>query len=159
MYAALTGVSFVILLGVIFLSTTRFMRHQIDDSVSSEVGEILADTRGQGLDALRSVVHGLSSHPAGFYYLLQDSHGAVLGNLLPSMLATVYANGQNRPSRHLHLFRHARPGHQRGRRLFVCRLEHESVERNGGDGREPFAWGLAASIALALAGGWVRAAA
>jgi len=37
MYAALTGVSFLVLFGVIFLSTAHFMRHQIDDSVASEL--------------------------------------------------------------------------------------------------------------------------
>src|SRR3984885_2619615 len=74
-YAALTGVSFVILLAVIFFSTTRFMRHQIDDSVSSEVGEILADSQGKAPEAIRSVVQGLSNHPAGFYYLFQDAEG------------------------------------------------------------------------------------
>jgi DNA-binding response OmpR family regulator len=32
--------------------------HQIDDSVSSEVGEILADSEGKGPESVRSVVQG-----------------------------------------------------------------------------------------------------
>ena len=43
MYAVLTGVCFLLLFAVIFWSTSRFMRHQIDDSVSDEIGEIVGD--------------------------------------------------------------------------------------------------------------------
>jgi len=43
MYAALTGVSFLLLFGVVLWATTRFMERQIDGSVSSEIAEILAD--------------------------------------------------------------------------------------------------------------------
>jgi signal transduction histidine kinase len=157
MYAALTGVSFVILLGVIFFSTTRFMRHQIDDSVSSEVGEILADTRGQGLDALRSVVHGLSSHPAGFYYLLQDSHGAVLAGNLPALDAREgireWPKSTQSTSSPFSAIRGRGTG-VAGGYLFVgwsTNQLNEMEEMVVGS----FAWGLAASIALALAGGWV----
>ncbi len=157
MYAALTGVSFVILLGVIFFSTTRFMRHQIDDSVSSEVGEILADTRGQGLDALRSVVHGLSSHPAGFYYLLQDSHGAVLAGNLPALDAREgireWPKSTQSTSSPFSAIRGRGTG-VAGGYLFVgwsTNQLNDMEEMVVGS----FAWGLAASIALALAGGWV----
>jgi signal transduction histidine kinase len=157
MYAALTGVSFVILLGVIFISTTRFMRHQIDDSVSSEVGEILADTRGQGLDALRSVVHGLSSHPAGFYYLLQDTHGAVLAGNLPAIEARdgirEWPQSTKSASSPFSAIR-GRGTSVAGGYLFVgwsTNQLNEMEEMVVGS----FAWGLAASIALALAGGWV----
>lgn len=157
MYAALTGVSFVILLGVIFISTTRFMRHQIDDSVSSEVGEILADTGDQGLDALRSVVHGLSSHPAGFYYLLQDSHGAVLAGNLPAIDARDGIREwpqSDKPASSPFSAIRGRGTRVAGGYLFVGWSTNQLNEMEGmvvGS----FAWGLAASIALALAGGWV----
>jgi signal transduction histidine kinase len=157
MYAALTGVSFVVLLGVIFFSTTRFMRHQIDDSVSSEVGEILADTRGEGLDALRSVVHGLSSHPAGFYYLLQDSHGTVLAGNLPALDARdgirEWPKSTQSASSPFAAIR-GRGTTVTGGYLFVgwsTNQLNEMEEMVVGS----FAWSLAASIALALAGGWV----
>jgi signal transduction histidine kinase len=157
MYAALTGVSFVILLGVIFFSTTRFMRHQIDDSVSSEVGEILADTSGQGLDALRSVVHGLSSHPAGFYYLLQDSDGVAQAGNLPAIDPrdgvrewALASKSKRSPFSAIRGRGVSVPGGY----LFVGWSTHqlnEMEEMVVGS----FAWGLAASIALALVGGWV----
>jgi signal transduction histidine kinase len=157
MYAALTGVSFVILLGVVFFSTTQFMRHQIDDSVGSEVGEILADTRGQGLDVLRSVVHGLSGHPAGFYYLLQDARGAVLAGNLPAM----DPRDGVREWAQAHEPQHSPFSAIRGRGLgvpggylFVGWSTHQLNEMEEMVVRS-FAWGLAASIALALAGGWV----
>ena len=67
MYATLTGITFVILLSVIFLSTTRFMRHQIDDTVTNEIDEILADSPSERLDALRGVVQVLAKHPSGFF--------------------------------------------------------------------------------------------
>jgi hypothetical protein len=85
MYATMTGITFVILLSVIFISTTRFMRHQIDDSVNNEVEEILADSPGRNADAIRQVVQGLAKHPSGFYYLLQDSKGLVQAGNLPAI--------------------------------------------------------------------------
>ena len=45
MYAGFTGLSFLVLFGVIFWSTARFMRHQIDDSVSNEIDEIVSESR------------------------------------------------------------------------------------------------------------------
>jgi len=47
LYAGLTGVSFALLFAVIFWSTARFMRHQIDDSVTNELNEILSDARAR----------------------------------------------------------------------------------------------------------------
>src|SRR5258708_944119 len=85
MYATMTGITFVILLGVIFISTTRFMRHQIDDSVNNEVEEILAVSPGRDIDAIRQMVQGLAQHPSGFYYLLQDSKGLVQAGNLPAV--------------------------------------------------------------------------
>src|SRR5258705_2201176 len=85
MYATMTGITFVILLSVIFISTTRFMRHQIDDSVNNEVEEILADSPGRNPDAIRQVVQGLAKHPSGFYYLLQDSNGQVQAGKRPAV--------------------------------------------------------------------------
>ena len=85
MYATMTGITFLILLSVIFVSTTRFMRHQIDDSVNSEVEEIFEDSPGRNPDAIGQVVQGLAEHPSGFYYLLQDSKGQVLAGNLPAI--------------------------------------------------------------------------
>jgi signal transduction histidine kinase len=159
-YAALTGVSFVILLAVIFLSTTRFMRHQIDDSVSSEIGEILADTQGQGPQSIRAVVQGLSSHPAGFYYLFQDAQGVALAGNLPAMdQRDGVREWPQTPKSRRSVFSaiRGRGVSVPGGYLFVgwsTHQLHEMEEMVVGS----FSWALAACIALALAGGWVMSA-
>jgi len=157
MYATTTGITFVILLSVIFVSTTRFMRHQIDDSVNNEVEEILADSSSGNPDAVRQVVQGLAKHPSGFYYLLQDSKGLVQAGNLPAVdpqpgvrewgkAKKAYTSG---------------PSAIRGRGvllpgayLFVGWSTHQLLEMEemvvG-----TFAWGLAASIGLALVGGLI----
>ena len=157
MYATMTGITFVILLSVIFISTTRFMRHQIDDSVNNEVEEILADSPGRNPDAIRQVVQGLAKHPSGFYYLLQDSNGQVQAGNLPAVdpLPGVREWGKARKA--------DTPGLSaiRGRGvllpgayLFVGWSTHQLLEMEemvvG-----TFAWGLAASIGLALVGGLI----
>jgi signal transduction histidine kinase len=159
-YTALTGVSFAILLAVIFFSTTRFMRHQIDDSVSSEVGEILADTRGQDPESMRTVVQALSNHPAGFYYLFQDAQGVVQAGNLPGMEPRGgVREWPQTPKSKRTVFSAIRgrgvivPGGY----LFVGWSTHqlnEMEEMVVGS----FAWALAACIALALAGGWLMSA-
>ncbi len=77
--------TFLILFGVIFWSTARFMRHQIDDSVSTELNELLTDAQARGSGGLRPLVEGMARHPAGFYYLLQDPQGDVLAGNLPAL--------------------------------------------------------------------------
>ncbi len=159
-YTALTGVSFVILLAVIFFSTTHFMRHQIDDSVSSEVGEILADSQGQGPDSVRSVVQGLSRHPAGFYYLYQDAHGVAQAGNLPAMDPDEGVREWPQTSKSKRTVFSAIRGRGvivPGGYLFVGWSTHqlnEMEEMVVGS----FAWSLAGCIALALAGGWVTSA-
>jgi signal transduction histidine kinase len=157
MHAVLTGVSFLVLFGVIFLSTTHFMRHQIDDSVESELGEILTDVRGGGRDAYTTVVRSLSQHPAGFYYLLEDTHRVVLAGNLPALephegvlewgvappsakapVAAIRGRGVMLPDAY----------------LFVGWSTHQLHEMEEMVIRT-FAWGLAASVALALAWGSV----
>jgi signal transduction histidine kinase len=157
-YTALTGISFVILLVVIFFSTTHFMRHQIDDSVSSEVGEILADSQEPG--SIRAVVQGLSRHPAGFYYLFQDDHGVAQAGNLPALEALQGVREWPKSPN----FKRSAFSAIRGRGvivpggyLFVGWSTHQLNEMEemvvGA-----FAWGLVACIALALAGGWVMSA-
>jgi signal transduction histidine kinase len=157
-YTALTGISFVVLLVVTFFSTTHFMRHQIDDSVSSEVGEILADSQEPG--SIRAVVQGLSRHPAGFYYLFQDDHGVAQAGNLPAMQALQGVREWPRSSKSKRSAFSAIRGRGLivpGGYLFVGWSTHqlnEMEEMVVGT----FAWGLGACIVLALAGGWVMSA-
>jgi signal transduction histidine kinase len=157
MYAALTGVSFLVLFGVIFLSTTRFMRHQIDDSVTSELEEIFTDAHGREVQAVSDVVRSLSQHPAGFYYLLQDSRGGVLAGNLPAIdpLEGVLEWGgrRNTNGERIAALRGRGVGIP-GAYLFVGWSTHQLHEMEDMVVRT-FAWGLAASSALALVGGVV----
>lgn len=159
-YTALSGVTFAILLGVIFFSTTRFMRHQIDDSVSSEVGEILADSQGGAPQAIRTLVQGLSNHPAGFYYLFQDGQGIAQAGNLPAMDPTdgVREWPQAAKSKRSALSAvRGRGVSVPGGYLFVGWSTHQLNEMEEMVVRS-FVWALAACIALALAGGWVMSA-
>ena len=159
-YTALTGVSFVVLLVVIFFATTHFMRHQIDDSVSSEVGEILADSQGQASASIRSVVQGLSSHPGGFFYLFQDPQGIAVAGNLPAMHAQEGILEWPQASKAKHSAFAAIRGRGvlvQGGYLFVGWSTHQLNEMEEMVVRS-FIWGLAACIALALAGGWVMSA-
>jgi signal transduction histidine kinase len=155
MYATFTGITFVILLGVIYLSTTRFMRHQIDDSVANEIDEIITDSRGRDLGALKPSVEAMSKHASGFYYLLQDSTGNVVAGNLPSIDPAPGVREWDKSK----AAPRAAFSQIRGRGmlmpdayLFVGWSTHQLLEMEemvvG-----TFAWGLAASIALALAGG------
>jgi signal transduction histidine kinase len=157
-HTALTGISFVILLVVIFFSTTHFMRHQIDDSVSSEIGEILADRQEPG--SIRVAVQALSRHPAGFYYLFQDDHGVAQAGNLPVMEAVQGVREWPQSSKSKRSAFSAIRGRGivvPGGYLFVGWSTHQLNEMEemvvGA-----FAWGLAACIALSLAGGWVMSA-
>ena len=85
MYAALTGVSFLLLFGVVFWSTATFMQQQIDATVSNEITEILVVPQAARPGGLRAVVQGLIGHSFGFYYVLQDRSGRVLAGNLPAM--------------------------------------------------------------------------
>lgn len=157
MYATMTGITFVILLSVIFISTTRFMRHQIDDSVNNEVEEILADSPGRNPDAIRQMVQGLAKHPSGFYYLLQDSNGQVQAGNLPAVdpLPGVreWGKAHKADTSGLSAIR-GRGVLLPGAYLFVGWSTHQLLEMEemvvG-----TFAWGLAASIGLALVGGLI----
>jgi signal transduction histidine kinase len=150
----------VILLGVIFFSTTHFMRHQIDDSISSEIGEILADTRGGGAEPIRAEVQSLASHPAGFYYLFQNADGLVQAGNLPATDAIVgVREWPQAPKSRRSPFSalRGRGVNVPGGYLFVGWSTHQLNEMEEMVVRS-FAWALAACIALALAGGWAMSA-
>jgi signal transduction histidine kinase len=84
MYAALTGVSFLLLFGVVFWATTSFMDRQIDTAVSSEIAEILAEPESSTPGGLQAMIQGLITRSSDFYYLLQDPSGRVLAGSLPA---------------------------------------------------------------------------
>jgi signal transduction histidine kinase len=154
-YAGITGFSFIVLFGVIFWSTTQFMRHQIDDSVDNEINEIITDPQSGNTAGLAGVVAGLSRHAGGFYYLLQDAAGnAIAGNMpstdsLPGVrelnLASETARRSHRVVRGKGIVVH-------GAYLFVGWDTHQVHEMEEMI-TQSFSWGLIASIMLALLGG------
>jgi signal transduction histidine kinase len=155
MFATLTGITFVVLLTIIFVSTTQFMRHQIDDSVGNEIDEILTDSQTRDLGAIKTVVDGLSRHPSGFYYLLQDAaHMAIAGNLPatdPIAGVREWRKSAAKPAGAYSAIRGRGVALADGY-LLVGWSTHqlrEMEEMVVGT----FTWGLAGCIALALAGG------
>ncbi len=154
LYAGVTGISFALLFSVIFWSTSRFMRHQIDDSVANELNEILADAPGD-VAATRTIVNGLARESSGFAYLFQDAHGEVLaGNiraLPPRVGVTEWESEATHSDR--------RRGRIRGRGvligdnyLFVGWSTHQLHEMEEFIAIS-FIWSSIAAIAVALAGG------
>jgi methyl-accepting chemotaxis protein len=154
MYAGLTGISFLVLFGVIFWSTTRFMRHQIDDSVSSELDEITTDSQAGNADGMASIVQGLAKHSSGFYYLLQDPAGMVRAGNLPAVSPLMGIREWGESPRSPYSALRGRGINILGNYLFVGWSTHQLHEMEEMV-VSSFVWGLATSIALALAGGIV----
>jgi signal transduction histidine kinase len=155
MYAALTGVSFLLLFGVVFWSTARFMQQQIDATVSSEIAEILADPQAARPGGLQTIVQALMGHSPGFYYSLQDQSGKVLAGNLAAMTAITGVREWGGSARHKQTPFSAIRGRGVGvpeGYLFVglSTLQlHEMEEMVVSS----FLWGLGAAMLLALAGG------
>jgi signal transduction histidine kinase len=155
LYAALTGVSFLLLFGVVFWSTARFMRQQIDATVSSEITELLADPQAARPEGLQAMVRGLIGHSFGFYYVLQDRSGKVLAGNLPATTALTGVREWGGSARH----RQTPFSAIRGRGvavpagyLFVglSTLQLHEMEEMV---LSSFLWGLGAAMLLGLAGG------
>ena len=157
MYAALTGITFFLLFGVIFWSTARFMRHQIDDSVSNELNEVLSDSEPGGPAGMRALVDGMARHSSGFYYLLQDRDRVVLAGNLPAVDPELglreWASSDKRPRASYSGIR-GRGVDAGGNYLFVGWSTHQLHEMEEFVAAS-FVWGVVASIVLALTGGFV----
>ncbi len=157
MYTGVTGLSFLVLFGVVFWSTARFMRHQIDDSVANEIDEIVTEPEAGNEAGLEAVVRGLARHSSGFYYLLQDGKGEVRAGNMPALDAKAGIREWDEApdaARSIHAAMRGRGVVIRHDYLFVGWSTHQLRDMEdmvvGA-----FMWGLAASIALALVGGVV----
>ena len=154
-YAALTGISFLLLFSVIFWSTARFMRHQIDDSVTNELNEVLTDKLSASPEGMRQLVLSMTHHSSGFFYLLQDSRRGVLAGNLPALEPVVGIREWSGEPQHQKSTLAAIRGRGvdvRGNYLFVGWSTYQLHEMQEFVAAS-FLWGLAASVALALAGG------
>ncbi len=157
MYAALTGISFLLLFSVIFWSTARFMRHQIDDSVSNELNEVLTDKLSASPEGMSQLVASMAHHSSGFHYLLQDSGRVVLAGNLPALDPRVgireWSGEPGKLKTSLTAIR-GRGVDVNGNYLFVGWSTDQLLEMQEFV-TASFLWGLAASVVLALAGGVV----
>jgi signal transduction histidine kinase len=157
MYAGLTGVTLFLLFAVILWSTARFMRHQIDDSVSNELNEVLTDAQANTPDGMRLLVQGMARHSSGFYYLLQNEHHDVLAGNLSSLDPKVGVREWSGLAKHregTYSGIRGRGIETTGNYLFVGWSTHQLHEMEKFVAAS-FLWGLAASIALALTGGFM----
>jgi signal transduction histidine kinase len=84
LYAAMFGLSGLVLFTVVGWSVTRFMAAQLDATVANELAEVRADAGSLDTAALKRVIDGLTVHSPGLYYLLQSPDGQVVaGNMIP----------------------------------------------------------------------------
>jgi signal transduction histidine kinase len=159
LYAAIFGVSGLLLFGVIAWSVNSFMAEQLDATVANELAEVQADAGGLETGALKRVVDGLIINSPGVYYLLQGADGQVIaGNMMairpkPGLRTLDWA--RQAPDRHV-------LGGIRGRGvlladggyLFVGVSDHQRGELREVVTRA-FLLGLGMTVVLALAGGLV----
>ena len=83
LYAAIFGVSGLLLFGVIAWSVNSFMAEQLDATVANELAEVKADAGGLETNAVKRIVDGLIVNSPGVYYLLQAPDGQVIaGNMM-----------------------------------------------------------------------------
>jgi signal transduction histidine kinase len=157
LYAAVFGVSGLMLFAVIAWSVNSFMAEQLDATVSNELAEVQADAGGLETSALQRVVEGLTKNSPGVYYLLQGPDGQVIaGNMMalqpkPGLRTLGWAHQD--PERRA-------PGGIRGQGvlladgayLFVGVSDHQLGEL-GEVVTRTFLLGLGTTVVLALGGG------
>jgi signal transduction histidine kinase len=83
LYGGLMSVGYLLLSGIVFWSTTRFMEQQIDANVTGELTEIQAAVPTGNLQQLHDVVAALIARSPDYFYLLQNAQSQVLAGNLP----------------------------------------------------------------------------
>lgn len=154
LYAGIFCASFIILFGLIYWSTARYMDRQFDSSVSNEIAEIESDAANGNLASLQEIVRGLTRHSPGFFYLLQDRDGNVLAGTLPPMTPTegivdrtqVEVQGRVMPIRGRGV------GLKGGAFLFVG-LNIKELHKMHASVARTFVWGFVATIFISLISG------
>jgi signal transduction histidine kinase len=156
LYAGLTGMSYLVLFGVVFWSTAYFMERQIDASVAGELTEIHAVVQGGDLQQLREVVRAFNSRSPDYFYLLQDGSGRVLAGNLPPAKPVPGVREWPGPVRH----RRSAFSGIRGRGLNVgdggylfVGLSTAQLHEMQNVVERAFLWGLSLAMLLAMAGG------
>ena len=157
LYAAIFGVSGLLLFGIIGWSVNSFMAEQLDATVANELAEVQADAGGLEMPALQQVVNDLTIKSPGLYYLLQAPDRQVIAG---NMLAIEPKPGLRSLDLPHQKSDHATLGGIRGRGLvladggylFVGASDQQLDELRQVISRT-FVLGLSTTIVLALAGG------
>lgn len=163
LYVALFGLSVLFLLAFLYWATVGYMARQTDETIAAEISGLAEQFRQRGLEGLaRSIGDRIARNPQGtsIYLLADPSFRSVIGNIdrwpvVPeSTDGWLYFTMGERDSRRVEAFR-ARARHFElpgGHHLLVGRdvEERENLQRLIA---EAFAWGVAITVALALAGG------
>jgi signal transduction histidine kinase len=159
LYAAIFGVSGLLLFGIIAWSVNSFMVEQLDATVANELAELQADAGGLETGALKRLIDGLIIRSPGIFYLLQASDGQVITGNMTAI--------RPEPGPRTLEYTHQAPDRQvlggiRGRGvaladggyLFVGVSDHQRGELREVVTRT-FLLGLGLTVVLALAGGLV----
>jgi len=87
LYAALFSASVIVLLGVIYWSTSSYMTGQLDAAIDSDFAELQEGFRDGGASRVARLIEArVKDMPAGpMFYLLEDPAGAVLAGNLPAL--------------------------------------------------------------------------
>ncbi|MCG6940611.1 MAG: HAMP domain-containing protein [Thiohalocapsa sp.] len=170
LYAFLMGGSVLILLGFIYWSTAVYMTRQTDATIEAEIKGLAEQYRSRGLSGLTTLVAERSARSprgAGVYLLTDDEYRPLVGNIEAWPAAEPDGDGwidfrlRDAVSADDREEEHAARGKvfrlQGGLRLLVGRDVRDLTAIRGLI-REALGWGLAFTVALALAGGWLMSA-
>jgi len=154
LYAGIFCASFVVLFGLIYWSTARFMDRQFDSTVTNEIAEIDSDAANGSLASLQEIVGDLTRHSPGFFYLLQDRDGNVLAGNLPAMIPTegiidrarVDVQGQAVPLR-------GKGVNLKGGTFLFVGLNTKVLHKMHASVARTFVWGFVATIFISLISG------
>jgi signal transduction histidine kinase len=164
-YLALFGVSTLALLGFLYVATAGVMERQTTDTIQAELAGLNDQYRMQGLSGLRRVIERRSAaqpHRASVYLLADQIGQRIAGNLdrwpevLPNADGWMDFSVQvptgdtfERRRAHAEVF-----GLDGGFRLLVGREVEDRLQIQSLI-KQAFGWGLALTLLLGLAGGFV----
>jgi signal transduction histidine kinase len=166
LYAVLFGTSVLVLCGVVYWQTARYMERQLHTVIDADLWALTASAEPYNLAALRDVVHARLAAARGptAWYLLRDPQGTVVAGNLPAVVllpgwATLYAprggtGTAARPTRKGHLVLGRGLPLADGAFLFVGHDAHQLEEM-----REllvgALGWGVGGTFVLAVGGGTI----
>jgi signal transduction histidine kinase len=166
-YLAFFGLSALALLGFLYYATAGFMERQTAETIQAEIAGLAEQYRAEGLEGLRQVIGRRSAaqpHRASVYLLVDPAGRLVAGNLDGWPQATpdpggwltfaieVSPDGETVERRRARAATFLLPPD--GYRLLVGREVEESLQLQAAI-RRALGWGLALTLLLGLAGGFL----